>query len=865
MQTWVDGDQGGTPVDAARLTHMEEGIYEAAQTADSALAELEALGTAALHDVSDFAPASEAAARAAADSNLQDQLDALGEDLQTKADLVAGKVPTSQLPAISLFSVVEVADEAARLALPGGESYFARQVDTGAWWVIDSSKDPADPDNWILSDADPTAAVQSVNGQTGNPVLGYADVGADPAGAAAAAQAAAIAAAALDATSKAAAAQAAAIDAAALDAASQADDAQAAAEAYAAQAVASEKDRADALYTPIAPTRIFVAGHSAAAGGGSPSEEQAWHNLLGAMLRAEVVNYSKGGAVASWTESGQLPYGTTGDGGVGAVLSKMPWPSMYRPYRGLWNSGTTYAGRDVVFTGASPYSWWESTADGNTNHDPTAPGTIWWRPLTGVAAHPYTARGQLPIMFFGNNDLGWSGDLNAWLNAMRAILAMATAAEVSARAADARCSYSAGFAGALPTGLGQGAGVASGVTNGARGVQASTSDVETIVTPQDWPGGWVTLTYCVVGKSTAGVFRVNVDGATVLTKNLAVDTVGIAGGAHPSNFGLRFQVPAGAHKIEVQQTTAVAGMSLLFTDGLMLEASPAPPVIVPGLFKFLDSSLYAALYGGGTTASDAKVDEWNAALQAMLAAEFPSAVYHDMPITPDPSLFYSDSIHLNAKGQARIAADLAELITTVVIPSLDDEQRAAMSRLPKTGRVTRLHFGDDNPANAIAVPVASGWTDAVYTAQKTGYTNGTRYIEGSISADPGDIVEISLMGTWNNNASAQGFSDFAVLAFPNGLASPTRGRYVSSGDATQAPNGVNVASINTGIYIPISPATLAYRVRHDDLRLGQVTFRLILRSIGADRTILCSTSNRVQLYLRNVGQEQPYWGALNAR
>lgn len=35
-QTWADGEAGGTPVDADRLTHIEQGIQEAAETADAA-------------------------------------------------------------------------------------------------------------------------------------------------------------------------------------------------------------------------------------------------------------------------------------------------------------------------------------------------------------------------------------------------------------------------------------------------------------------------------------------------------------------------------------------------------------------------------------------------------------------------------------------------------------------------------------------------------------------------------------------------------------------------------------------------------------------------------------------------------------
>lgn len=290
---WKDEPDQSTPVTAAVMEHIEQGIAEAASDADTANSRLDALGTASAHDVTDFAPASEADARAAAVDNLQDQinntnedvdavaadvattntaltaeanrataaegvldtrLDAAEEALPLKADLVGGKVPTSQMMPVSIFKIQQVADQAARLALPAGESYMVKQVDTSDWWALDSSADPAVSGNWINVDVNPNANVESVNGQVGPVLLGPADVGADAAGAASTAQANAIAAAALDATTKAndaisaaaadattkaSNAQTAAIAAAATDATTKANAAQAAAQSFATDSISA--------------------------------------------------------------------------------------------------------------------------------------------------------------------------------------------------------------------------------------------------------------------------------------------------------------------------------------------------------------------------------------------------------------------------------------------------------------------------------------------------------------------------------------------------------------------------------------------------------------------------------------------------
>lgn len=96
------------------------------------------------------------------------------------ASLVGGLVPSSQLPAIAITETYVVASEAEMLALSAQIGDIAIRTDTSESFVL-GVNDPSVLVNWyeLLS---PPAPVTSVNSQTGEVVLGAADVGADPAG-----------------------------------------------------------------------------------------------------------------------------------------------------------------------------------------------------------------------------------------------------------------------------------------------------------------------------------------------------------------------------------------------------------------------------------------------------------------------------------------------------------------------------------------------------------------------------------------------------------------------------------------------------------------------------------------------------------
>jgi len=96
--------------------------------------------------------------------------------LDNKADLVGGKVPSSQIPAIAISEFLgAVNSQAAMLALLGQEGDWCIRTDVDLTYILIGT-DPTDIDNWqeIVT---PTGAVTSVNGYTGVVVLDKNDIG----------------------------------------------------------------------------------------------------------------------------------------------------------------------------------------------------------------------------------------------------------------------------------------------------------------------------------------------------------------------------------------------------------------------------------------------------------------------------------------------------------------------------------------------------------------------------------------------------------------------------------------------------------------------------------------------------------------
>jgi hypothetical protein len=110
-------------------------------------------------------------------SHAQSEITNLVSDLADKADLVGGKVPSSQLPAAALGEYLgAVANQAAMLALTAQTGDTCSRTDTSTFWQLLGS-DPTLLSNWWEYSV-ATGAVTSVNGYTGTVVLSHTDVGA---------------------------------------------------------------------------------------------------------------------------------------------------------------------------------------------------------------------------------------------------------------------------------------------------------------------------------------------------------------------------------------------------------------------------------------------------------------------------------------------------------------------------------------------------------------------------------------------------------------------------------------------------------------------------------------------------------------
>lgn len=108
------------------------------------------------------------------------RLNSLEGSMVNKATLVSGKIPYEQLPEFPVGRKVNVANRAARLALPVyADLTIAYESDTADAWGLDANADPAIDANWSKLGSAQGIGVASFNGRTGNigPMTGDYDAG----------------------------------------------------------------------------------------------------------------------------------------------------------------------------------------------------------------------------------------------------------------------------------------------------------------------------------------------------------------------------------------------------------------------------------------------------------------------------------------------------------------------------------------------------------------------------------------------------------------------------------------------------------------------------------------------------------------
>ena len=96
--------------------------------------------------------------------------------LESKADLVGGFIPTSQIPAVAITEYLGIAaDQAEMLAFNGQSGDWCHRTDVEKAFIIiaEDLTDPASWKEWPM----PVSPVTSINGQVGVVVLGKGDIG----------------------------------------------------------------------------------------------------------------------------------------------------------------------------------------------------------------------------------------------------------------------------------------------------------------------------------------------------------------------------------------------------------------------------------------------------------------------------------------------------------------------------------------------------------------------------------------------------------------------------------------------------------------------------------------------------------------
>jgi hypothetical protein len=109
------------------------------------------------------------AIRAALTGLTMEQTTGLVAALGLKADLVGGKIPTDQLPAIAINDTFQASTQAAMLALTAQRGDMCWRTDTTRMYVL--AAEPASTlANWIVFDVPPNGVI-SVNGVTGQTIV----------------------------------------------------------------------------------------------------------------------------------------------------------------------------------------------------------------------------------------------------------------------------------------------------------------------------------------------------------------------------------------------------------------------------------------------------------------------------------------------------------------------------------------------------------------------------------------------------------------------------------------------------------------------------------------------------------------------
>lgn len=397
---------------------------------------------------------------------------------------------------------------------------------------------------------------------------------------------------------------------------------------------------------------LHFAGHSLMASGGASETDRGWGPMLAGLVRGRHYSIAQGGAVLAWPERASV-----GDGGWAKVVNRLS-PAALRPAAEhnpaggaaiAWSAAITYSLGDIVTYAAN---WWASRKGANLNQAP-ADGSTWWTKIVSSASRgavKYPPVPRFPMLFFGNNDLGWGKQLTPFLEAARYAMSVCSLAEI----------YDDNWAG-----IGYGANFAARVAEndqrsfgtGYRTVpnQLGAGGTITITPPPEVPADGVFVFGFVADPAATGTLTIKRAATTLATKNFAGTTYTTAGANFANGVVVRVPVAdwaaAGGGFITIEVTgQPVAGVHF---DWWGMESSPVTRGVFVKLLKPADYTIWTVPYP-----TDADVDTWNAGLQNLIDIEFP----HWRAIDPgtgwntkDETFYIADGVHLNDLGQAQVA------------------------------------------------------------------------------------------------------------------------------------------------------------------------------------------------------------------
>lgn len=604
-----------------------------------------------------------------------------------------------------------------------------------------------------------------------------------------------------------------------------------------------------------ATSKLILFGHSLTGHGGASSPDRGFLSIISASLRSQDVHNGRGGAVLGWAETtfadmwSNTPYpiaNTVGDGGFANFLQNTPVYDRGVKWRGTYSGAATYILYDGVWTGVgAARQFWVAKrtvtgvapaqgADWEEITDDDDVGTSSWAPMPG-----------LHICSYGLNDLGWAKDLPVFLSILRVIFGRMYASRVweAGPIEGGLLDYSAAF-GALADG------------NDIRYNSGSQYKVMSplaigqkvgLVTPPDWPGGKLRFGFienASQARTTGKMVKVvdGVDGVVVdfTDAQRRSNTVGTAS-QKLAPWTADIDVPAGKHVVEMRVTEAFTPVPCgNYFDYISFDSTPLPPFVFVGLHKPVSYTTYT-----NPLPTDADVDVWNDAIEAMIAAEFPTGVFvrPEWPNDDREQYHVADLIHPNDRGHRVLAAQVLDAMED---SNITQDQANALAMEPRGGSsVVHTKWGNGVGGN-ITVATGGVWQSIAVNSIT---------IEAFIVAQPGDLLRVTFNALWSQvNNNNFGYADIALVRA--GLVT----RYASSQKATQLTNGITSALSPPNAYNPVLPNSVFIRVEPEDLdNFSCVVVRPMLRCLyggsGTDsaRVILANAGQMVDLTVENLG------------